>query len=291
MKPYRYPCDRDIPHPFKTICMRLKIFEKNKKYFSVLTDKAMASDWIEKLYAWLFALDKEHRDERSYLAQQVALQEQLQALVLGATANATTAKEKAKALFGQLEAIHAKLEEDLETVLRFDPAANAVDEVLLSYPGFFATAAYRVAHALWSLGVPVLPRVIAEAVHRQTGIDIHPAANIGRRFFIDHGTGIVIGETAQIGNDVKIYQGVTLGALSVEKSKAKTKRHPTIEDHVTLYANATILGGRTVVGNHSTIGGNVWLTSSVPPYSLVYHKSEAIIEPKVNFPQAIDFVI
>lgn len=271
--------------------MSRTIFEKNKKYFSILTNKQAASDWIDALYSWLFALDEAHRNERSHLSRHDELKKQLEILIYSVTEHKQTATAKAEALFAQLEEVHAKLEEDLETVLKFDPAANNTDEVLLSYPGFFATAAYRVAHELWLLDIPVVPRIITESIHRKTGIDIHPAATIGRRFFIDHGTGIVIGETTQIGNDVKIYQGVTLGALSVEKESAKMKRHPTIEDHVVIYANATILGGSTTIGNHSTIGGNVWLTGSVPPYSLVYHKSEIIVKAKTSFPAAIDFVI
>ncbi|MBL7706738.1 MAG: serine acetyltransferase [Taibaiella sp.] len=267
------------------------IFEKNKKYFSILTNKQAASDWIDALYAWLFALDEAHRNALSHLAKHDELQQQLQVLIYSVTEHKETAEEKARALFNQLEQVHSKLEEDLETVLRCDPAANSTDEVLLSYPGFFATAAYRVAHELWLLDIPVIPRIITESIHRKTGIDIHPAATIGRRFFIDHGTGIVIGATTQVGNDVKIYQGVTLGALSVEKEMAKFKRHPTIEDGVVIYANATILGGATTIGNHSTIGGNVWLTNSVPPYSLVYHKSEVIVKEKSNPQRAIDFII
>lgn len=162
---------------------------------------------------------------------------------------------------------------DAEAVLAMDPSAESLDEVILAYPGFYATAVYRVAHVLYECGVPLMPRLMAEYAHRQTGIDIHPGARIGRSFAIDHGTGIVIGQTAWIGDNVRLYQGVTLGALRVSKSLAKTKRHPTLEDDVTVYANATILGGSTVVGKGSTIGGNVWLTSSVPPRSLVTNAS------------------
>jgi serine O-acetyltransferase len=152
-----------------------------------------------------------------------------------------------------------------------DPAAKTLDEVLLAYPGFFAIACYRIAHALHKLGVFLLPRLITEYAHRETGIDINPAATIGRSLAIDHGTGIVIGETTVIGDRVRLYQGVTLGALSVRKDLAQHKRHPTIEDDVVIYANATILGGDTVIGAGSVIGGNVWLTHSVPPGSVVTH--------------------
>ncbi len=144
-----------------------------------------------------------------------------------------------------------------------DPAAKSGAEVIVSYPGLEAIIVYRIAHFLHSCGVPVIPRIMSEHVHGKTGIDIHPGAQIGESFFIDHGTGVVIGETTVIGKNVKIYQGVTLGALSVKKSLKNTKRHPTIEDDVTIYANATILGGETVIGKGSVIGGNSWITESV----------------------------
>uniref|UniRef100_UPI00388D99FB serine O-acetyltransferase EpsC n=1 Tax=Treponema sp. TaxID=166 RepID=UPI00388D99FB len=144
-----------------------------------------------------------------------------------------------------------------------DPAAKSGDEVIVSYPGLEAIIVYRIAHFLHECGVPVIPRIMSEHVHGKTGIDIHPGAKIGESFFIDHGTGVVIGETSVIGKNVKIYQGVTLGALSVKKTLQNTKRHPTIEDDVTIYANATILGGETVIGKGSVIGGNSWITESV----------------------------
>ena len=157
--------------------------------------------------------------------------------------------------------------------------------------GFQAMAAYRIAHALYRQGIPLVPRMIAELAHRRTGADIHPAATIGRSCCIDHGTGIVIGETAVIGDDVKLYQGVTLGALSVTKELAGTKRHPTIEDRVVIYANATVLGGDTVVGADSIIGGNVWLTHSVPPNSLVYHQSQVRVRAVAEMADLLDFQI
>ena len=138
------------------------------------------------------------------------------------------------------------------------------------------------AHALFKLDVPVIPRILTEYAHSKTGIDIHPGAEIGEYFFIDHGTGIVIGETTIIGDHVKLYQGVTLGALSIDKNMRNIKRHPTVEDHVVIYAGATILGGETVIGHHCVIGGNVWLTHSIPPGSKVYHNSEIIVKEGVN---------
>ncbi|RYU76056.1 serine O-acetyltransferase, partial [Hymenobacter persicinus] len=164
--------------------------------------------------------------------------------------------------------------EDATAILAADPAAQGLAEVISTYPGFYAIALHRLAHALEQLHVPRVPRLLSEYAHTQTGIDIHPGARIGPSFCIDHGTGIVIGETAVLGAHVQVFQGVTLGALSVAKHMANLKRHPTIEDHVVIYAGATILGGSTVVGSHSIIGGNVWLTESVPSHSRVYHRAQ-----------------
>jgi serine O-acetyltransferase len=193
--------------------------------------------------------------------------------------------------FLELPATYEKLVRDAETMEQFDPAASSVDEVIVAYPGFYAIAVHRLAHQLVTLGVPILPRMIAENAHMQTGIDIHPGATIGSPCFIDHGTGIVIGETTIIGDNVKIYQGVTLGALNVRKDQANMKRHPTIEDNVIVYSGATILGGKTVVGHDSVIGGNVWLTESVLPYSVVYHKSEVHVRNEKFIHEPSDFVI
>ncbi len=172
----------------------------------------------------------------------------------------------------ELPRFHSLLTEDAEALFKGDPAARSVDEVIVSYPGFTAISVYRLAHWLLKNDVPIVPRMISEYAHTLTGIDIHPGATIGRSFVIDHGTGIVIGETSVIHDNVKMYQGVTLGALSVAKSMADTKRHPTIENDCVIYANATILGGKTTIGAGSVIGGNVWLTESVPAGSRVYHR-------------------
>jgi len=174
--------------------------------------------------------------------------------------------------FEELPKIRIILAKDLEAAVRGDPAAKSSDEIILSYPGFQAIAVHRMAHFFWTRQVPLIPRMMSELVHRHTGIDIHPGAEIGESFFIDHGTGIVIGETSVIGSNVKLYQGVTLGALSVKKEESGCKRHPTIEDDVTIYANATILGGGTVIGRGSIIGGSVWITQSVPEGSKIYNK-------------------
>jgi serine O-acetyltransferase len=194
-------------------------------------------------------------------------------------------------LFKNLEKIKKGLLKDARYILASDPAATQLIEVVAIYPGFFAIYCYRIANFLAKLKVPLFPRMITEFAHRVTGIDIHPLAEIGSPFAIDHGTGIVIGETTKIGNNVKLYQGVTLGALSVDKSKASKKRHPTIEDNVVLYSGCTILGGETVVGRNSIIGGNVWLTESIAPFSVVYHKSEIIVRNQNGFQEPINFII
>ncbi|SDE62083.1 MULTISPECIES: serine O-acetyltransferase EpsC [Kordiimonas] len=159
--------------------------------------------------------------------------------------------------------------QDAQALVAGDPAAQSIEEVILCYPGFFAVVAYRLAHALHKRSVPLLPRMITEYAHQKTGADIHPGAHIGHSLAIDHATGVVIGETAIIGNNVKIYQGVTLGGLRVDPDQRSKKRHPTIGDNVVIYAGATILGGETVVGHNSVIGGNVWITRSVPAWSRV----------------------
>ena len=186
----------------------------------------------------------------------------------------------ARAFLTEFPDLHARLDEDAQAIVDGDPAAHGRGEVVRTYPGFYAIAAHRVAHALLRLGARTLARMIAAPAHRSTGIDIHPAARIGRRFCIDHGTGVVIGETAVLGDDVKLYQGVTLGGLSVRKEDAARKRHPTLGNRVVVYAGATILGGHTVVGDVSVIGGNVWLTRSVPPGTkLTYRPATVETEP------------
>lgn len=210
------------------------------------------------------------------------LQESL-LLILDATKACKECDNKliVNSFFSNLSEIYRILNTDIYSILHGDPAAKSEFEVIRAYPGFYAVCFYRIAHALLKLEVPLLPRILTEYAHSKTGIDIHPAAKIGEYFFIDHGTGVVIGETAEIGNHVKLYQGVTLGALSVNKSMAFTKRHPTVEDHVVIYSGATILGGDTVIGHHSIVGGNVWLTASIPAGSTVYHNAEiTVVEGK-----------
>lgn len=191
-----------------------------------------------------------------------------------------------------LPGIYEAAIEDALAICAGDPAACSIEEVIATYPGFYAILVYRIAHTLHCMDVPVIPRMLSEYAHRQTGIDIHPGAKIGPSFCIDHGTGIVIGETTEIGSNVKIYQGVTLGASSVEKEKAGIKRHPTIEDNVVVYSGTTILGGDTRIGHHSIVGGNVWLTHSIQAYSLVINRSEVhLIDKHPERDTIIDFVI
>lgn len=194
----------------------------------------------------------------------------------------SAAVQKTIEFLARIPLIREKLNKDVEAAYEGDPAAKTLDEIILSYPGLFAIAIYRTAHELYHLEVPFIPRIMTEFAHRSTGIDIHPGAHIGDNFFIDHGTGVVIGETTIIGDNVRLYQGVTLGALSFKKDKNGRivkggKRHPTIEDNVIIYAGATILGGDTVVGKNSVVGGNVWLLESVPSGTTITHQPPNLV--------------
>jgi len=175
---------------------------------------------------------------------------------------------------------------DIMAAYEGDPAAKSFDEIIFSYPGLFAITVYRIAHQLHCDDIPLIPRIMTEYAHSRTGIDIHPGADIGESFFIDHGTGVVIGETTTIGKRVRIYQGVTLGALSLSREEVESlrnqKRHPTIEDDVIIYSNATVLGGKTVIGARSVIGGNVWITDSVPPDTEVFLKKQELVLREKN---------
>ncbi|MDY0132282.1 MAG: serine O-acetyltransferase EpsC [Desulforegulaceae bacterium] len=192
--------------------------------------------------------------------------------------------ESALELFRQIPYLRKLLATDVKATLDGDPAAKNYDEIIFSYPGIFAITVYRIAHELYKMEIPLIPRIMTEYAHSATGIDIHPGANIGERFAIDHGTGVVIGETTNIGKNVRLYQGVTLGALSLPKDAGKKfrgiKRHPTLEDDVIVYSGTTILGGNTIIGKRAVIGGNVWLTKSVPQDTVVL-----LEEPKLNYRQ------
>lgn len=240
-----------------------------------------ASNVIALLYPQLSTVSHPNVDDLIHISN--VLQKELEQ-ILCATKDCSNFNnaEVAQEFFNELPVIYRLLNTDIHAILNGDPAARNEFEVIKAYPGFYALCFYRIAHALYTLDVPLLPRILTEFAHSKTGIDIHPASEIDEYCCIDHGTGIVIGETAQIGKHVKIYQGVTLGALSVDKGMAYIKRHPTVEDHVVIYSGATILGGQTIVGHHSTIGGNVWLTTSVPPGSLVFHNPEiTVVEGKL----------
>lgn len=265
------------------------LFNKNRLDKGAPLIKAKVGIWAEDLFSWLFYGHGQCESIELFEQKEQKLNSDLQFFLT--QVGVENAFEIANSFFEDLLAIYNDLLADLDAILEFDPAAKSKDEVMLAYPGFFAITVYRIANNLWNKKIAILPRVISEYAHGKTGIDIHPGATIGKRFFIDHGTGIVIGETAIIGDEVKIYQGVTLGALSVSKDKAEVKRHPTIENNVIIYANATILGGNTVIGRDSVIGGNVWLTDSIPAQTLVYHKSEISVRSKNNFPEPINFSI
>lgn len=271
--------------------MEHSIYQKNKRKPEKIPDKIKTGIWVESLFNWLFAIDASLENYTAFLEKEKELRLQLIEIVQNVLIKKEEVAIVVNTFFEALDSIYDQLDADLETIFNFDPAAKSRSEVLAAYPGFFAIAVYRVAHLLWSNNVPIIPRLISEYVHGKTGIDIHPGAQIGSRFFIDHGTGVVIGETTVIGDDVKVYQGVTLGALNVSKDKAEQKRHPTIGNNVIIYANATILGGDTIIGDDAIIGGNVWITQSVPEKSLVYHKSEIVIKNKASFPEPINFVI
>ena len=267
------------------------VFKRNTTCFRGFPDKQIAEDFIDELFFFLFGTHEKKLGEEKLVEQYESLKNTFSALLYELIKNEEKVKQHTFSLFEAIPGIYKSLLLDAEAILKFDPAAQSIEEVLVAYPGFYATAIYRISHQLHMQGIKTLPRILSEYAHSKTGIDIHPGAEIGESFFIDHGTGIVIGETSIIGNNVKVYQGVTLGALNVAKSAASTKRHPTIEDQVIIYSGATILGGDTIIGHDCIIGGNVWLTYSVPPFSVVYHKSEIQVRDKNPMPEALNFVI
>jgi serine O-acetyltransferase len=263
----------------------LQIFDKHQRIEAVPSNKelaAWASGFIRMLYPEQAGNLFTDIDE---VKKQFALLEAELVKIMDATTacNDCNNEAKAKRFFENVPELYRILNTDIAAMLEGDPAAKSEFEIIRAYPGFYAISFYRVAHALLQLEIPLIPRILTEYAHSRTGIDIHPAAQIGEYLYIDHGTGLVIGETSKIGNHVKLYQGVTLGALSVEKDMAHLKRHPTVEDHVIIYSGATILGGETIIGSNSIIGGNVWVIKSVPPFSTVYHEAEIkVVKRKIK---------
>ncbi len=235
---------------------------------------SLVCDWLNELIGILFPEFSDHRYQSYREFDQHFQSIRLKLFkVLGAIEDrlTTSAHEVEHLFWEKLPELRETIHQDAQAILKGDPAAVSLTEVIRTYPGFYAIAVFRLAHEFHQLGVPLIPRILTEYAHGKTGIDIHPGATIGKNFCIDHGTGVVIGETVIIGNDVKVYQGVTLGALSVRKELAKTKRHPTIEDRVVIYSGATILGGETIIGHDTVIGGNVWITKSVQPNCRIYY--------------------
>lgn len=269
----------------------IEIFERNKFSTIEFPDRNLAMDFIEELFDLLFINESgNYKSLVDFHEKFLQLKFDFKALLISGNRKHSAETTSSEDLFNGLREIYFESLLDANAILNFDPAANSLEEVLHSYPGFYAIAVHRISHFLWQRNRS-LSRLFAENAHSKTGIDIHPGAQIGEAFAIDHGTGIVIGETAIIGNRVKIYQGVTLGALNVSKENNSIKRHPTIEDDVIIYANATILGGNTIIGRDSIIGGNVWITQSIPSNSVVFHKSEIKIKDKTPFNEPINFII
>lgn len=258
--------------------------EINLAYKHIPSRKVIAA-LADQLYSFLFELENSfpvELYEESSLARTV-------------TSLLNTVCEDGEKLtnefFEELIATRKDLLSDAQFFVESDPAAVSFTEVIVAYPGFYAITIHRIAHLLYRENIPIIPRLFSEHAHSTTGIDIHPGATIATPFFIDHGTGVVIGQTTQVGKNVRMYQGVTLGALAVVKEGSGKKRHPTIEDNVIIYAGSCILGGETTVGHDTIIGGNVWLTHSVAPFSLVYHNSEVKIRDKSEMKEVIDFII
>lgn len=269
------------------------LFAKYEEFRKDIPSMIKARDFAEALINFLFPFKIDRKCTQPQIELNLSqLQIDFKSLI-GSLENSLDEpiNTKADKFFNQIPAIYNSLMEDAQHFLDFDPAAKSVESVVLYYPGFYAITVYRLSHALHTLKIPFLPRIISEHAHSKTGIDIHPGAEIGKNFFIDHGTGIVIGETTRIGNNVKIYQGVTLGAIMVDKSMRGKKRHPTIEDNVIIYSGSSILGGETVIGHDTVVGGNVWLTKSVPPYSVVYHESKTVVRDSKLKVEPINFVI
>ena len=263
------------------------LYKTHEAEWEATPSNQQAIVWLSDLIEFLFP-DNHLNKLSTYEGRLKKNQIDLENILLSYLDPAVVNIEKSVADFYEsLETIYNSLREDAAKIYENDPAATSVHEVIVSYPGFYAIAVYRIANRLSQLEIPILPRILSEHAHGKTGVDIHPSAVIGVPFVIDHGTGIVIGATSIIGKNVCIYQGVTLGASQVNKELSLVKRHPTVEDNVTIYARSTILGGRTVIGHNSIIGGSVFLTKSVDPYSNVFNTHQLRIDVKA---QAADFI-
>ncbi|MHC5202422.1 serine O-acetyltransferase [Myroides sp. LJL119] len=268
-----------------------ELLHQNESSESFL-DKKRIEKYTDSLFHFLFQLeDKKYLSEQALNIRIECLKNELTSIVFNINHDGEKSNKIAQEFFKALPDIYFVLQSDAKAILQNDPAATTLQEVYIAYPGFYAIAIYRFAHQLQQQKVGLLPRIWTEYAHSKTGIDIHPSAKIGSNFCIDHGTGIVIGETCIIGNNVKIYQGVTLGAISVSKDRANTTRHPFIQDNVIIYSGATILGGDTVIGHDTIIGGNVWLTKSVEPHSIIYSKSKSYSKDQELDHKPINFVI
>lgn len=267
------------------------LFQESKK-IKHHTSKQKIEKFAEEIFRFLFLIEEKICISKANIeARYYELKYDFIDIVIDFLENESEKKQIETYYDCILPEIYEKLRADAQFYIESDPAATSLREVQITYPGFFAITIYRMAHELWQRKIPLLPRILTEYAHSKTGIDIHPGACIGVPFMIDHGTGIVIGETTTIGNYVKVYQGVTLGALSVSVDKAHTKRHPTIGNNVVVYSGATILGGDTVIGDDCVIGGNVWLTQSVEPQTKVFHKSQIIVRGTDVAVEPINFVI
>jgi serine O-acetyltransferase len=263
------------------------------QYLKAVPSEEKIKSFYQKVRQYIFPVAQ---NDDEYLAIKKQLEGELKPLFIDIIKSLNDHTDRdldalEETFIADLNEVKGKLLKDAQAMYEFDPAANSVEEVIMTYIGFKAIVAYRIAHELHELNIPILPRMISEMAHSETGVDIHPGATIGCPFLIDHGTGVVVGETAIIGENVKLYQGVTIGALAVSKEEEGKKRHPTIEDNVIIYANSTVLGGRTVLGNDSIIGGNCFVTSSVPSFSMVYHKPIISVKDTKNFEEPINFVI
>ncbi|WP_341652444.1 serine O-acetyltransferase [Blattabacterium cuenoti] len=270
----------------------LKTILENNKNKDIYPNKNKSEIFVKKLFHTLFTPNQDILNNVVFFKKEYEkLKKLLYEIFIELNINKKNSDNLTRVFFQEVPNIYQTLIIDANAILKSDPAATVIEEIFLSYPGFFSTALYRIAHQLWIQKIPIIPRLITEYAHSKTGVDIHASATIGKAFAIDHGTGVVIGSSTKIGDEVKIYQGVTLGAIYVDKKLANTKRHPTIEDKVTIYAGATVLGGETIIGHDSVLGGNVWVTKSIPPFSIVYQKNEIKMRNNSPFPDPINFMI